>query len=121
MASGPTASATDSAWLASPYRGRGEGCMTGVVAEDSNRALDDHVEREIAACLDLNKPKSFFLFAGAGSGKTRSLINALKHLRKHYGTKLRFGGQRIAVITYTNAACDEIVQRLEFDPLIQVS
>jgi DNA helicase-2/ATP-dependent DNA helicase PcrA len=95
--------------------------MTAVVAEVSNRALDDHVEREIAACLDLNKPKSFFLFAGAGSGKTRSLVNALKHLRKHYGTKLRFGGQRIAVITYTNAACDEIVQRLEFDPVIQVS
>ena len=95
--------------------------MTALVAEVSNRTLDDHVEREIVACLDLNRPRSFFLFAGAGSGKTRSLVNALKHLLKHYGTKLRFAGQRIAVITYTNAACDEIVQRIDFDPLIQVS
>jgi DNA helicase II / ATP-dependent DNA helicase PcrA len=96
--------------------------MTNVsAAQESNRTADDHVDGEIAACLDLAKPRSFFLFAGAGSGKTRSLVNALKHLRKQYGTKLRFGGQRIAVITYTNAACDEIVQRTEFDPLIQVS
>jgi DNA helicase II / ATP-dependent DNA helicase PcrA len=92
-----------------------------IAARDSNRASDDHVDGEIAACLDLAKPKSFFLFAGAGSGKTRSLVNALKHLRQQYGTILRFRGQRIAVITYTNAACDEIIQRTEFDPLIQVS
>lgn len=95
--------------------------MTGASADSSNRTVDDHVDDEIAACLDLAKPKSFFLFAGAGSGKTRSLVNALKHVRKTYGTKLRFGGQRVAVITYTNAACDEIIQRTEFDPLIQVS
>jgi DNA helicase II / ATP-dependent DNA helicase PcrA len=95
--------------------------MTVVAAEASNRTLDDHVDREIAACLDLSNPRSFFLFAGAGSGKTRSLVNALKHLRTHYAKKLRFGGQRIAVITYTNAACDEIVQRIDFDPLVQVS
>jgi DNA helicase-2/ATP-dependent DNA helicase PcrA len=94
---------------------------TVAVQQQSNRTADDHVDGEIAACLDMVKPRSFFLFAGAGSGKTRSLVNALRHLRKQYGTKLRFGGQRIAVITYTNAACDEIVQRTEFDPLIQVS
>src|SRR4051812_36335465 len=95
--------------------------MTVVATEASNRTLDDHVDREIAACLDLSNPRSFFLFAGAGSGKTRSLVNALKHLRTHFGKRLRFGGQRIAVITYTNAACDEIVQRMDFDPLVQVS
>lgn len=91
-----------------------------VAPDNSNRALDDHVDGEIAACLSLENPKSFFLFAGAGSGKTRSLVTALKYVRKHYGMKLKLRGQRIAVITYTNAACDEIIQRIEFDPLFHV-
>ena len=34
---------------------------------------------------------------------------------------MRIRGQQIAVITYTNAACDEIKRRLDFDPLINVS
>ncbi|OEU69859.1 MAG: hypothetical protein BA864_00390 [Desulfuromonadales bacterium C00003093] len=29
-------------------------------------------------CLNLEDPKSFFLFAGAGSGKTRALVEAMK-------------------------------------------
>jgi DNA helicase II / ATP-dependent DNA helicase PcrA len=83
--------------------------------------LDDPVENEIAACLDLNNSRSFFLFAGAGSGKTRSLINALTHLRSKASSQLRLHGQRIGVITYTNAACDEIKRRLDFDSLVEVS
>jgi ATP-dependent DNA helicase UvrD/PcrA len=82
---------------------------------------DDHADDEISACLDLEKPVSFFLFADAGSGKTRSLVNALDWLREHSGKYLRLYGQRIAVITYTNAACDEITRRLEFDALAEVS
>ena len=61
------------------------------------------------------------MFADAGSGKTRSLVNALKLLRKNIGERLRLYGQRVGVITYTNAACDEIKRRLEFDPLVEVS
>jgi len=95
--------------------------MSGNAAEGANQTLDAHVEEEIAACLNLQNPRSFFLFAGAGSGKTRSLVNALRYVRSQFGTKLRLRGQRIAVITYTNAACDEIVQRIEFDSLFQVS
>jgi DNA helicase-2/ATP-dependent DNA helicase PcrA len=75
----------------------------------------------IDACLDVAKPMSFFLFAGAGSGKTRSLVRALEELRKRSGEELRLHGRQIAVITYTNAACDEITRRLQFDPLIAVS
>ena len=87
---------------------------------DAN-AVDDPVEDQIGECLNLSKPKSFFLFAGAGSGKTRSLVKALKRVREESGDRLRLKGQRVAVITYTNAACDEIKHRLNFDPLIQVS
>lgn len=35
--------------------------------------FDAKADETILACLDLDKPKSFFLYAGAGSGKTRSL------------------------------------------------
>lgn len=34
---------------------------------------------------------------------------------------MSLSGQKIGVITYTNAACDEIKQRLEFDPRVEVS
>lgn len=95
--------------------------MEAVLAIIDENNLDDPVDAEIAACLNLHSPKSFFLFAGAGSGKTRSLVEALKHLRKNYSRHLRLHGQRIGVITYTNKACDEITHRIDFDPLVEVS
>ncbi|NUA26309.1 ATP-dependent helicase [Cupriavidus basilensis] len=83
-------------------------------------SMDDHVDAEIAACLNLASPRSFFLFAGAGSGKTRSLITALQHVQRNLSEKLKVKGKRVGVITYTNAACEEIKRRLLFDPLIDV-
>ncbi len=87
----------------------------------SNASLDDGVDEEIKGYLNLETPKSFFLYAGAGSGKTRSLVKAIDNLRQTERQRLILFGQRIAVITYTNAACDEIKHRLEFDPIVQVS
>jgi len=87
---------------------------------ESNVTLDDGVEGEIASYLDLENPASFFLFAGAGSGKTRSLVNALRHIASKYRDKLRLRARHVAVITFTNAACDEITRRLEYDPLFIV-
>jgi DNA helicase II / ATP-dependent DNA helicase PcrA len=86
----------------------------------SNVTRDDGVEDEIASYLDLENPTSFFLFAGAGSGKTRSLVNALRHIATRYRDTLRLRARHVAVITYTNAACDEITRRLEYDPLFVV-
>lgn len=83
--------------------------------------VDIQVDDQISACLNLEEPISFFLFAGAGSGKTGSLVKALKRLREESGKRLRLHGQRVGVITYTNAACDEIKHRLDFDPLVEVS
>jgi DNA helicase-2/ATP-dependent DNA helicase PcrA len=82
--------------------------------------IDKHVDVEIAACLNLAVPRSFFLFAGAGSGKTSSLITALKHIQNSASGILRIKGQKVAVITFTNAASDEIKRRSLFDPLIDV-
>ena len=82
---------------------------------------EDELTKVIAACLDLEKPKSFFLYAGAGSGKTRAVIAAMDIFRTRYGTQFRQSGQKVAVITYTNAACDEIRRRTDFDPIFAVS
>lgn len=89
--------------------------------QDDNNDIDDHVDAEILTCLDFKKPKSFFLFAGAGSGKTRSLVNVLKDVQKNHKDKLILNNQRVAIITYTNAACDEITDRLDYDSLFEIS
>lgn len=87
----------------------------------SNNAAPPSVNDEIYACLDLDNPKSFFLFAGAGSGKTRCLVEVLTRFREENIHRLRKGGRKIAIITYTNAACDEIKRRLDFDSAFHVS
>ena len=71
--------------------------------------------------VSLEDPRSFFLHAGAGSGKTSQLVNVLKAGVKAHGPALRARGSRFCVITYTNAAADEIQIRLGRDPLVQVS
>lgn len=82
---------------------------------------ESSVDDEIYNCLSLDNPKSFFLFAGAGSGKTRTLVEVLKRFRQQNIQRLRIHAQKIAIITYTNAACDEIRRRLEFDSAFSVS
>ena len=94
--------------------------MTAPVTTDPNK-VDDSVDDEIYQCLNLRAPRSFFLYAGAGSGKTRSLVNAIDRIRKDSRHELLLNGKKVAVITYTNAACDEIKTRLDFDPLVEVS
>lgn len=83
--------------------------------------VDDHVDKEIEECFSKEKPKCFFVFAGAGSGKTRSLINTLTFLDNKMGKWLLANGKQVAVITYTNAACDEISRRLHYKSIFSVS
>jgi len=92
--------------------------MNSAVSDD---LVDAEADATILACLDLAAPKSFFLYAGAGSGKTRSLVEAIRTVCEKQGRQLSLSGRQIGVITYTNAACDEIKQRLEFDPRVEVS
>ena len=94
--------------------------MTSLDNQDDD-LVDAHVDHDIAECLHLDAPRSFFLFAGAGSGKTRSLTEALKLILQRERTRLRARQQQVGVITYTNAACDEIKGRLKFDPSVEVS
>ncbi len=84
-------------------------------------ATDDPADVIIDSCLVPTSPRSFFLYAGAGSGKTRSLVSAMKNFSAAYGDEYRRLAKGIAVITYTNAAVDEIVRRIDMDPLFHVS
>ena len=83
--------------------------------------VDDHVDEEIQKCFSKEDPKCFFVFAGAGSGKTRSLIKTLTFLSEILGDWLLTNRKQIAVITYTNAACDEISRRLHYKSIFSVS
>lgn len=90
-----------------------------IVFDDNH--IDDHVDQEIRECILSTPPKSFFMFAGAGSGKTRSLINVLDFIKKEKGEYLIAYGKQVAVITYTNAGCDEIERRLQYSQIFMVS
>lgn len=74
---------------------------------------------QIQNCLD--EKKSFTVIAGAGSGKTTSLVNALNYVNTNYGQLLRRDGQRIVCITYTKRARDVLRNRLKYDDLFVVS
>ena len=89
------------------------------VVTDDNR--DSNADSVIQSCFDLKNPKSFFLFAGAGSGKTRSLVSALEYINAKMGRELKLNGRNVAVITYTNAARDEIKRRSRYNPLFEIS
>lgn len=94
---------------------------TSAENETLDNHVDDHVDKKIQDCLSCNPPQSFFVFAGAGSGKTRSLINTLEYIAQTQGAQLTLHAKQVAVITYTNAACDEIERRLRYNPIFQVS
>lgn len=84
--------------------------------------LDDPIDAEIGGYVNLNSLRSFFLFAGAGSGKTRTLVNVLKdYIIEPFEHQLAMEGRKVAVITYTNAATEEIHRRADHHPLIHVS
>ena len=89
------------------------------VVTDDNR--DNAADSIIQNCLNIKNPKSFFLFAGAGSGKTRSLVCALDYINKTCGRELKLNNRRVAVITYTKAARDEIKRRCRYNSLFEIS
>ena len=76
----------------------------------------DTIVNELFSYMDLNNPRSFLLFADTGSGKTRTLVSVLERMKHEYSAELSKSGKRIGIITYTNAACEEIQRRLSLMP-----
>lgn len=81
--------------------------------------IESEADIRVRDCLD--KRRSFALIAGAGAGKTSSLIDALGRIREQEGVRLRKNGQHVACITFTNRAVEVIKGRLGFDDLYLVS
>ena len=73
---------------------------------------------KIKHCLQYKE--SFLFDAGAGAGKTETLKRVLEHLLENEGSTLRKKNMKIACITYTKVAANEIQSRLNNDNLIHV-
>lgn len=81
---------------------------------------DTPADLEIRSALSNAERKPFVVKAGAGSGKTTSLIKALNYVVKESGGILRSRNQQVACITYTQVAADEIYDDVGNDPLVLV-
>ncbi len=76
------------------------------------RNLKNHLEPEVIEIFkNIGEGNNFLLSGGAGSGKTYSLIETIKEVFK------RNSKSKIACITYTNAAVEEINERFSHDNL----
>lgn len=89
----------------------GKGNPALIAAEEAQKKINDA----------LNARQSFRLEAGAGAGKTYSLVAALKRLIEEQGPTLVRYGQKVACITYTEVARNEIAQEIEEHPAILVN
>ena len=80
-------------------------------------------EKEILKNLfkNISKNKSTLFNAGAGAGKTYSLIECLKYVIREEGKNLENKNKKVICITYTNVATNEIKERLGNTNLILVS
>lgn len=102
--------------------------MNGTVVLEGNDRDADVVE-EICDYLTEHPPRNFFLFAGAGSGKTRTLVEVLRRLTGvvaherggRLAHRLRLYGRSIRVVTYTKNAVAVISGRLGSNDLVAVS
>lgn len=82
-----------------------------------NTETDTALHRRLAG--DGNR--HFVMVAGAGSGKTTSLVKALAQIERTQGCALRRNGQQVACITYTEVAVEEIRGDVGNDDLFHVS
>lgn len=84
--------------------------------ESPAEAASLHALEAMYACLGAGR--SFRLEAGAGAGKTYSLIKALRFLIARNKDIFPKRSQQIACITFTNVAKDEIAARTDRSPLV---
>jgi DNA helicase-2/ATP-dependent DNA helicase PcrA len=87
-------------------------------AENPALIAAKEAQKKIDEALDAGR--SFRLEAGAGAGKTYSLVAALKRIIAERGPALVQAGQKVACITYTEVARNEIAQEIEDHPAILV-
>lgn len=84
-------------------------------------APDTPADIELRGLLDKEELRGFIMLAGAGSGKTTSLVKALDHVAIKHGARLKARTQQVACITYTEVAAQEIHADVGNSPLVMVS
>lgn len=84
----------------------------------SNPALEAAQQASEKMFAAITGNSCFRLEAGAGAGKTYSLVEALQDLIEKKAGEYEKRGQKIACITYTNVAADEIKVRTDNHPII---
>jgi DNA helicase-2/ATP-dependent DNA helicase PcrA len=89
------------------------------IAPNPAKEAAEAARTRIHACID--EGHSFLVEAGAGAGKTYSLVEALRYLVGKRGSELLRRHQKIACISYTNVAANEIEARTDRHPTIQSS
>ena len=82
---------------------------------------DTEADITLTECLSTPQRQCFVMVAGAGSGKTTSLIKALSSTIGLHGSELKKRRQRVACITYTEIAAEEIWADVGNNPLVHVS
>jgi len=92
--------------------------MLSIISE-RNKNIENNIYKKIFACID--DDASFIFNAGAGSGKTYSLVESLKYLISKKGEFLKYHNHNVICITFTNVAAEEIKQRLGNSSLAIVS
>lgn len=80
---------------------------------------EQQVLESINFCIRENN--SFVFNAGAGAGKTYAMVQTLKNIVAYYSKKLKLLNQKIRVITFTNAATNEIKKRIGETEFIESS
>ena len=80
---------------------------------------EKNIKEKIISLID--KKQSFCFNAGAGSGKTHSLMETITYILNNNSKALKKNNQKVMVITYTNVAVQEIKNRLGYSDLIEVS
>ncbi|MBQ6959390.1 MAG: ATP-dependent helicase [Clostridia bacterium] len=86
-----------------------------------NRERAEQRANELDALIiqSLKNGDNFRVEAGAGAGKTYSLMKVIDWLEKEKHKQFNKNGQHVACITYTNAAVDVIKGRLKSENFIQ--
>lgn len=80
---------------------------------------EKNIKEKIMSLID--RKQSFCFNAGAGSGKTHSLMETISYILNKNNKTLEKNNQKIMIITYTNVAVQEIKNRLGYSDLIEVS
>jgi len=81
-------------------------------------AIDEANKVDAEIINALIKGLHFQVEAGAGSGKTYSLIKVIEWIQENRWHQYKNSNQKVACITYTNAAVDVIKSRLKEDSFI---